>query len=539
MSSLPLSRARVLTVDDHPKNNEILCGMLGRDHDMVSATSGYQALQMLAEGELPELILLDVMMPDIDGYAVCEALKANERTRDIPVIFVTAMTDFDSEVRAIQAGGVDFMHKPVNINVVRTRVALHLELARHRHRLEQLVQQRTTELADALKRVESASRVKTEFLANMSHEFRTPMNGIIGLTHLVAQDTREAVQRERLNQIGQSAHQLLGVLNDMLDWTQLESEQLVLQVGELSVSELLVATQHNSLLDPEVQRKGLRVTVDVPDALQTLKLQGDSVRIAQILRHFVSNAIKFTPAGSVALVAELEEHTAAAVRFRLMVKDTGLGLDGAQRERIFEAFEQLDGTRTRHHGGAGLGLAICRRLAQLLGGEVGVDSTPGQGSRFWLRLQLPVLASRSAPNGSHRVSPQSNPSMAILPPGTRVLVVDDNAINQAVATKLLQAKGLVVALASNGEEAVKRVQSEAYDLILMDVQMPIMDGLEATRAIRMLPHGAQVPVVALTANAFEDDRRSCTVAGMNDFLAKPINPQQLYATLARCLSAVA
>ena len=409
-----------------------------------------------------------------------------------------------------------------------------MELERYRHHLEELVQARTAELAEATQAAQAASLAKSAFLANMSHEIRTPMNAIIGLTYLVRRDTREPEQQDRLKKVADAAEHLLSVINNVLDFSKIEAGKLQLERAEFSVGQVLDGIR--SMLAQRAAEKQLRIELDVDPALAARPLLGDAQRIAEVLLNFAGNAVKFTEQGFVRLSARVEREQGAQLHLRFEVQDSGIGISEEAQARLFQDFEQADSSTTRRYGGTGLGLAICRRLAHLMHGEVGVQSQPGAGSLFWfsLPLELPAASGPRAalPLSRNHIAQDLQQQFA----GTRVLLAEDNAVNQEVAVALLSSAGLQVDVAEDGQQAVDMVQQRDYALVLMDVQMPVMDGLDATRAIRASARGRLIPILAMTANAFAEERQRCLDAGMNDHVAKPVVAEQLFATLRLWLS---
>lgn len=408
------------------------------------------------------------------------------------------------------------------------------DLLEHRNHLEKMVEDRTCALSIAKEAAETASRAKSTFLANMSHELRTPMNAIMGMTELVMRNCPEGKQKEQLGKVMYASQHLLAVINDILDISRIEAERLPLE--QIDFQLVSVLENLSSLLTQKIEEKGLTLQIAIAPEISHLALRGDPMRLSQVLLNMTSNAVKFTTTGGISIRALLVENNANNVLLRFEVIDSGIGISEKDQQRVFSAFEQADASTTRKYGGTGLGLPISKKLAQLMGGDTGCRSTPGVGSTFWFSARLSKSSAQIFRQPAS-INQNAEARLRQCYAGRRILLVEDEPINREIAAILLDEVGLIIDQAENGREALAMVEADSYDLVLMDMQMPEMDGLEATRAIRHRPDGEHLPIIALTANAFADDKVRCYAAGMNDFVSKPIDPEALYITLLKHLSA--
>jgi signal transduction histidine kinase len=529
-------RPKILAIDDTPSNLQTLGAALDEEFEMQIASSGAIGLSLAAQSP-PDLILLDVMMPQMDGYETLRRLKADPALRTIPVIFLTALSDSESESTGLQLGAADYITKPIKIEITRHRIRNLLEREKlrsvvqaHSIHLEEQVQIRTTALSVALEMAEINNRAKDRFLNNMSHEFRTPLNGILGMAELALYRASDPKLKAQLDKVRKSSEHLLSVINNVLDLTRLEAEKLTLAPVNFRLGTIMESMTH--LFGEEAKDKGLEFRVD--SAAYDGFVEADSVRLVQILQNMVGNALKFTASGQVGIRSSTVEQSASDMLIRFEVRDTGIGIPLEDQKRIFNAFEQADDSTTRKHGGAGVGLAISKRLAALMGGEIGVESAMGSGSLFWFSARLKksaVQAEAVIPESSFPAN-SAKERVKNKYQGAHILLAEEDLMYQEIITFILEENGFVVDVAEDGGSVVEMASRTGYAALMINPNLLALKDAQVVKVIRAIPGREHLAMLMIT----DDDTDRYREWGMNDSVNIPLDQEKLFVALEKSLA---
>lgn len=506
------STSKILIVDDVQLNLDLMKDILSDQNYLIATAINGKSAIAKAKAHKFDLILLDVVLPDINGFEVCSHLKSNAMTRDIPIIFLTAKKEKDSIVEGFNLGAVDYISKPFIREELLARVNLHLSLKRIQ---EELI--RSKEMAEA------SAKAKANFLANISHEIRTPMNGIIGMIDILKRTQLTDEQHEYIDIIGISGENLLMIINDVLDFSKIEAGQITFEYIRFNLSDEI--NEVIKILRYKAVQKGLDLSFEISTEVPPL-LVGDPLRLKQVLINLCNNAIKFTAEGYVHVGVKLVKVEEEVVRIHVEVKDSGIGISKENQSKLFKSFSQAEASTSRKFGGTGLGLAISKNLVQMMGGEIEIISEEGKGATFYFEAEFGLGEADLSEKESKVLEDSIRHDQKL-----KILLAEDNVINQKVAILNLQKLGHSVTVVSDGIQAVEAFMTEIPDVIFMDVQMPHMDGVEATTKIREWEKANnianRVPIVAMTANILKSDKDLFVAAGMDDYLSKPFNVSEL------------
>jgi len=515
------SPTKILIVDDRPANLLALEVILGKMNcQLIKANSGKEALSILMKDKNFALILIDALMPIMDGFETANIIRQSKKLEYIPIIFLTAqMNEPDNILKGFEAGAVDYMLKPLHPIILKAKVTVFVELYRKNKETLQLIEEKNN--AERAKLVaEEATKSKQQFLSNMSHEIRTPMNAILGFIKILSKTDLEPKQKEYLDAIKTSSDGLMVVINDILDLAKTDAGKMTFEQTPFKI-EHSISTMFQ-VFDLKIQEKNIELVKEYDNKIPEV-LIGDVVRLHQILLNLLSNAIKFTEKGKITVVVRLlnEDNEKAIIEFE--IADTGTGIPEDKLESIFENFQQATSSTSRIFGGTGLGLAICKQLVEKQGGAISVKSKVNEGSTFSFTLSF---------QKSNAESKKENRALELDREikDIKILVVEDIKLNQLLMKIILDDFKFKYDIADNGKIAIEKLHTETYDIILMDLQMPVMNGFEATEYIRNTMN-SKIPIIALTADVTTMDVEKCKTVGMNDYVSKPLDERILYTKI--------
>jgi len=532
-------RKTIIAVDDNVENLTALKNTLKDIYDLYPIPSAAKMFKLL-EHIRPDLILLDVEMPEMNGYEAAKKLKKYNQYLEIPIIFLTSMSDERSELVGLSLGAIDYIHKPFVAPLLLQRIKTHLSIIEQEREIKYLLELKTKEVSlreAAEQEAENASRAKGEFLSHMSHEIRSPLNAVIGMINIATDENDIDSIKLYLGKADNAAKHVLGVINDILDMSKIESNKLDLSYSEFDFGKMM--TNIVDVTGIRAQEKHQQIVVKMNPNIPSLVIS-DELRLAQVITNLMTNAIKFTPEnGKVTLSAEKLDEKDGEITIRIEVADSGIGISPEQQKKLFQAYNQADSSITSKFGGTGLGLVITKRIIELMQGTIWIESELGKGAKFIFTIKVkpgpPQAAGITASAGASERIKASDLHLQ----GYTILAAEDMDFNREVLAKYLEKTGVTIDFAENGKICVDKFKKnpDKYCLIFMDINMPEMTGDEATKVIRALDmkKAKEIPIVAMTADVFKEDVEKCLSIGMNDHISKPIVPKIVYAKLKQHL----
>jgi signal transduction histidine kinase len=535
---MPDEKTKIIAVDDNIENLTAIKNTLKDIYEIYPTPSASKMFDLL-EHIQPDLILLDVEMPEMNGYEAIKKLKSSDKYREIPVIFLTSREDAQSEIEGLKLGALDYVHKPFIAQLLLMRIKTHLSIVGHQREIKNLLELKTKEvrLREAAElEAQNASNAKSDFLSNMSHEIRSPLSAVIGMINIAKEENDIESIKRYLVKADNASKYLLGVINDILDMSKIEANKFELSFGEFNFENMVanIIDITNVRANEKEQNIAVNASKDIPPSLI-----GDELRLSQVITNLLTNAIKFTPEkGKIALSAEKLDESPNAdgeITVRIEVADSGIGIAPEQQEKLFKSFNQADNSISKKFGGTGLGLAISKRIVELMQGKIWIESELGKGAKFIFTIKV-----KKETGSAGKVSSAVSNTADLDFKKYTILAAEDMDFNREIIAKYLEKTGITIDFAENGKIAVSMFTEHPsrYNLIFTDIQMPEMDGYETARTIRALelPWAKDIPIVAMTANAFKEDIDKCLAAGMNEHIAKPIVPKQIYAALKKYLT---
>jgi two-component system, sensor histidine kinase and response regulator len=539
-------RKKIIVVEDTLDDLSVLKTIL-KDMYMVYPCSSALEMFDLLEHIQPDLILLDVEMPEMNGYEAVKKLKSVDEYYDIPIIFLTAMSDDQSEINGLKMGAVDYIRKPFITPLLLKRINIHLSLMEQRKiildrnkEIEKLLENKIEEVRlreEAELEAEDASRAKSEFLSHMSHEIRSPLNAVIGMINIAMETDDLQTIKGYLDRANVTSKHLLNVINDILDMSKIEANKFELSCGNFNFKNML--SKIIGLTKARAEKRQTHITINVNENIPPFII-GDELRLSQVITNLITNAIKFSPEnGKVDLNAEKLEERDGEIILKVEVADNGIGISPEQQKKLFTLYKHADGGTSQKIGSTGLGLAISKRIVELMQGKIWIESELGKGAKFIFTVKV-----KEGIVSADMVSADSKDNFDFKK--YSILVAEDVEINREILSVFLEKTGIAIDFVENGKDAVSKYTEhpDKYNLILMDVHMPEMNGDDATRAIRVLESKTksfngnlrkQIPIIAMTADVFQEDIDKCLSAGMNDHIAKPIVTNDLHAKLKKYL----